>query len=44
MGIKATTKAFFVYQSQKILFPSGRIEIPRLYCLSSRYPNKKRVN
>ncbi len=44
MGIEVATKAFVVCQSKKLSIPLGRGEIPRLYCLSSRYPNERKVN
>ena len=44
MGIRATIKAFIICQAQKVLIPSRIGEIVRLYHLSSKYSNKRKIN
>ena len=42
MSVESAVKIFIIHQSQKILILLEQSEIPRLHCLSSRYPNKKK--
>ena len=44
MGARATTKAFIIRQPEKMSMPPRRGQIPRLDCLSSRYPDGRRAN
>ncbi len=44
MGTRSIAKILIVHQLQKISILSRRNDIPRLYCLSSRHPNKKKAN
>ena len=44
IGIGATTKAFLIYQTQKVSISLRRDKICSLHYLSSRYPNRRKVN
>ncbi len=44
MGVGEASKAFVVYQPEKVSISLGRGEIPRLYCLSSKHPNRRATN
>ena len=43
MGVRAATKAFTIYQSEKVSIPLAKGEIPRLYCFLLGYSNRKRA-
>ncbi len=44
MGVRAATKAFVICQPQKVSIPSEKDEVSRLYCLLSRYSNRRKMN
>ena len=44
MDIRIAAKVFTIYQPEKVLTPPVRCDIPRLYCLLSRYLNERKAN
>ncbi len=44
MSVGAVTKIFVICQLEKVSISLGRGKIPRLYRLSSKYPNRRRAN